>query len=148
MSVPEGFKQTEVGVIPKDWSLATLSFICDVRDGTHESPVYQKNGVVFITSKNIFKGKIDFSGSVFISKKDAFDIDKRSRVDRNDILMSMIGTIGNCALIDFEPDFCIKNIALIKPKNIEEKYLFQFLVSCIFEKYISRKISRIKYNPY
>ncbi len=54
--------------------------------------------------------------------------------------MSTIGTIGNCALIDFDPNFCIKNIALIKPKKIEEKYLFQFLTSCIFEKYISRKL--------
>ena len=29
----------------------------------------------------------------------------------------MIGTIGSTVLIDFEPDFCIKNVALIKPQN-------------------------------
>ena len=61
MELKEGYKQTEVGLIPGDWVVKKLNTICDVRDGTHESPKYLDDGVTFITSKNIINGKIDFS---------------------------------------------------------------------------------------
>ncbi len=46
-------------------------------------------------------------------------------MDKNDILMGMIGTIGNIALIRKAPDFAIKNVALIKDINkINYLYLY------------------------
>ena len=48
----------------------------------------------------------------------------------NDILFGMIGTIGNIALIRENPDFAIKNVALIKDiKKINYLYLYQYLQS-------------------
>lgn len=42
----------------------------------------------------------------------------------------MIGTIGNIALIRENPDFAIKNVALIKDiKKIDYLYLYQYLQS-------------------
>ena len=41
-------------------------------------------------------------------------INKRSKVDKFDILISMIGTVGELAFIDYGPTFAIKNIGLIK----------------------------------
>ena len=115
MEVNPGYKLTEVGVIPEDWTVETLSSVADVRDGTHDSPRYVKSGVPFVTSKNILSGKIDFTDITFISSRDAQEVDRRSKVDRGDILISMIGTVGNAALVDFEPNFSIKNVGLIKP---------------------------------
>lgn len=136
----EGYKQTEVGVIPEDWVVKKLNTICDVRDGTHESPKYLDNGVTFITSKNIINGKIDFSDVTFISKNDAININKRSKVNKGDILMSMIGTIGNSVLIDFEPDFCIKNVALFKPQKVLGRFFIQLLYSLFYQTYINGKL--------
>ena len=49
-------------------------------------------------------------------------------MDVHDILMGMIGTIGNLALIRTEPDFAIKNVALIKDtKQISYLYLYHYL---------------------
>lgn len=49
-------------------------------------------------------------------------------MDVHDILMGMIGTIGNLALIRKEPDFAIKNVALIKyTGDIDYQYLYQAL---------------------
>ena len=136
----KGHTETEVGLLPEDWEAKKLSDISDVRDGTHESPKYFRDGVKLITSKNIVTGRIDYSDVSFIASEDAVSINRRSRVDRGDILMSMIGTVGNCALVDCEPDFCIKNVALIKPRGISREYLVQLLSSAYYQRYIRDKI--------
>ena len=134
--VPVGYKRTEVGVIPEEWSFQSLGTICDVRDGTHESPRFYSEGVPFVTSKNIVNGNLDLENTSYISEQDANEINKRSKVDPNDILMSMIGTIGSAVLIDFEPSFCIKNVALIKPQEVLPKFLIQLIVSPLFQNYL------------
>ena len=143
MAVKEGYKQTEIGLIPEDWEVKTMSHVTDVRDGTHESPKYHSSGVKFVTSKNIVNGILDFSEITFISEDDAEHINKRSKVDIDDILMAMIGTIGDAVLIDRTPDFCIKNVALIKPykDKIYPKYLYQLVVSNVYQNYIQSKLA-------
>ena len=134
--VPAGYKRTEVVVIPEEWSIHHLGTICDVRDGTHESPRFYSTGVPLITSKNIVNGSLDLENISCISEQDADRINERSKVDFNDILMSMIGTIGSTVLIDFEPDFCIKNVALIKPQKVLPKFLIQLMASPLFQTYL------------
>ena len=91
------FKDTNGKDYPA-WEQRKLEDICDVRDGTHSSPKYFDNGFPLVTSKNLRDGVIDLSDVQLISKEDYLEINKRSKVDLNDILMSMIGTIGNLAL--------------------------------------------------
>ncbi len=91
-----------------------LSDIADVRDGTHDSPKYVEQGYPLITSKNIKEGHIDFGNVNYITEKDYDKINQRSFVDEGDILMPMIGTIGNPIVVKKERDFAIKNVALIK----------------------------------
>ncbi|MDV3768439.1 restriction endonuclease subunit S [Elizabethkingia anophelis] len=124
----------------EDWEVKKLGEVCDVRDGTHDSPKYFDSGVKFITSKNIVNNKLDFAEISYISFSDATEINKRSKVDKNDIIMSMIGTIGNAVLIDFEPDFCIKNVALLKPRNISSTFLIQMIKSPYFQNLLNSKM--------
>ena len=113
-----------------DWEQRKLRDVSDVRDGTHDSPVYQSSGHPFVTSKNVKNGFINYDDIQYISDEDFENINKRSKVDVNDILMGMIGTIGNMALIRTEPDFAIKNVALIKYTNqIDCLFLYHFLHS-------------------
>ena len=136
MEVKPGYKQTEVGVIPEEWRMESLGTICDVRDGTHESPRFLDTGVPFVTSKNIVNGQLDLENVSYISPSDAIEFDKRSKVDWNDILMSMIGTIGSAVLINFEPTFCIKNVALLKPRKVTPPFLIQLINSPVFQRYL------------
>ncbi|MCU8001111.1 MULTISPECIES: restriction endonuclease subunit S, partial [unclassified Shewanella] len=78
-----------------EWEEKVLEDICDVRDGTHASPKYQQNGFPLVTSKNVKNGYINYDDVQYISKIDFDEINKRSKVDVNDILIGMIGTIGN-----------------------------------------------------
>lgn len=96
------------------WQIVTLGDVCDVRDGTHESPEFTNKGYPLVTSKNITNGYLDLNNVKFISKKDYNNINKRSIVEKGDILYAMIGTIGSPLLVDIEPEFAIKNVALFK----------------------------------
>ena len=117
------------------WEQRKLSEISDVRDGTHDSPSYLSDGHPFVTSKNVKDGYITYDDIQYISDEDFEAINKRSKVDVNDILMGMIGTIGNLALIRTEPDFAIKNVALIKDtKQVSYMYLYHYLQSSSTER--------------
>jgi type I restriction enzyme M protein len=100
--------------IDSDWPLVELSEICDVRDGTHDSPKYALEGYPLITSKNLKNGFIDFTDVNLITREDLDAINRRSKVDAGDILMPMIGTIGNPIIADATREYAVKNVALIK----------------------------------
>lgn len=117
---------------PKEgWVEKKLGEIYDVRDGTHDSPKYHSEGYPFVTSKNLINGIIDMNNVQLISKEDYDKINERSKVDLGDILFAMIGSnLGHPAIVDFEPNFAIKNVALFKiPSNQSNKYLLYLLSS-------------------
>ena len=124
-----------------------LGKICDVRDGTHDSPKYiEKSDYKLITSKNINKEGIDFSDVKYISKKDYDKINIRSNVSYGDILMPMIGTIGNPTIVTIQKekiDFAIKNLALIKFLDktlVINKYIKNLINSEWFENKILKNM--------
>ena len=124
-----------------DWAQRKLKDLTDVRDGTHSSPKYVEAGHPFITSKNINNGSIDYRDIKYITDEDFDEINKRSKVDIHDILMGMIGTVGNLALIDKKPNFAIKNIALIKDiGKIDYLFLYNFLQSNYVSKELIQKL--------
>lgn len=102
-----------------EWKEYKLGEIADVRDGTHDSPKESNNGFPLVTSKNIKNGKIDLSNTYLISKSDYEFVNQRSKVDKWDILFSMIGTIGECAIVKQQPEYAIKNVGLFKTHGDE-----------------------------
>ena len=99
----------------KGFRIFRMGDVCDVRDGTHDSPKYvSEAGYPLVTSKNLSGGFVDLSDVNLISEGDYLQINKRSKVDQGDIIMPMIGTIGSPVLVVDEPRFAIKNVALIK----------------------------------
>lgn len=112
-----------------NWKWARCGEVIDVRDGTHDTPKYVTSGYPLITSKNLRTEGIDFSNVSYISKEDHYEISKRSKVDRGDILFAMIGTIGNPVIVDVDSEFSIKNVALFKfsKSPIDAKY-FKYLL--------------------
>ena len=128
---------------PHKWEKFLLAELCDVRDGTHDSPKYHSKGYPLITSKNITGGKIKFSGCNLISKEDFDKINHRSKVDYGDILMPMIGTIGNPVIVDIKDEFAIKNVALVKLKKdslVNNIFIKSLLESDYFYKTVIDKV--------
>jgi len=106
--------------LPSGWEFARLSNVLDVRDGTHDSPRDYKGDDFryLVTSKNFENGNINFETARKISVKDYEEIIKRSNVEEDDILFSMIGgNIGNQLMVKGFSEFAIKNVALFKYFN-------------------------------
>ena len=99
---------------PFGWEKDYLGVVCDVRDGTHDSPHYHSAGFPLVTSKNVTGGEIDLTDCSLISEADFNKINERSKVDMGDIIMPMIGTVGKPVIVNVKPDFAIKNVSLIK----------------------------------
>lgn len=120
-----------------------LGEVCDVRDGTHDSSNKKAFGKYLITSKNVKNGSINFDSAYFISESDFDNINKRSNVDIDDLLFTMIGTVGEVAHITEEPDFAIKNVGLIKTQSrILARYLLHYLQSTYAKDYILSNSSK------
>lgn len=85
-----------------------------VRDGTHDTPKPTETGFYLVTSRAVNNNNIDFSTCYYISENDYNKINTRSKVDKWDIIMTMIGTVGRLMLVRDEPQYAIKNMALFK----------------------------------
>lgn len=121
------------------WECTILKNIIDVRDGTHDSPIYVSSGYPLITSKNLKNNKVNFNNIKYITKEDYDNINKRSKVEINDVLFSMIGTIGNPVIIKEEPLFAIKNVALFKSSNYIN---MEFFRNYLETKYVLDKMKK------
>ncbi len=130
-TIPEGWIETVLGKIPSHWNIIKAQDYClKVADGTHDSPKQSDEGKLLITSKNIKDWRLDTASAYKISIEDFEEVNKRSRVDRWDILLSMIWTVGEICLIPEEPDFAIKNVGLFKcGDEWKAKWLYYFLRS-------------------
>lgn len=121
-----------LGEVPDHWDTMSLKYICDVRDGTHDTPQYvyeSDNSYPLVTSKDISNGNINFESAKFISEEDYLNISKRSNVNFGDLLMPMIGTVGGSVLVETYRKFTIKNVALFKAGQFCAKWLKYFLDS-------------------
>ena len=128
---------------PMNYPKSQLGKVCDVRDGTHDSPKYYDVGYPLVTSKNVTGGKIDLSECNLISEDDYKKTCERSKVDRGDIIMPMIGTVGKPVIVNIEPMFAIKNVALIKFTSdslVTNIYIKTLLESDYFDRAVLDKI--------
>ncbi|MBI5611766.1 MAG: restriction endonuclease subunit S [Gammaproteobacteria bacterium] len=119
--------------LPKNWSVKKSAEYClRVTDGTHDTPKPIDEGKLLITSKNIKEGRVQLDGAYAISQNDFDEINRRSKVDQWDVLFSMIGTVGEIALVRNDPDYAIKNIGLFKNKTkVDGMWLYYYLTSSI-----------------
>ena len=103
---PELYKESELGMIPKEWKVKRLDKITEkIGSGvtpTGGSDVYQTSGVLFIRSQNVLIGSLSIEDAAFITT----EIDAKmeySRVKPFDVLLNITGaSIGRCAFFPKE----------------------------------------------
>ena len=111
---------------PKGWDVKTLADICSlITDGTHQTPQYVEEGYIFLSSKNVTTGKIDWSNIKHISENLHKELYKRLKPRKGDILLAKNGTTGIAAIVDKDVIFDIYvSLALLRPKqNVVSLYL-------------------------
>lgn len=115
-----------------DWEQRKLGEITGIYDGTHQTPNYISEGVMFLSVENIK----DLQSNKYISKAD-FDKNFKVYPEKGDILMTRIGDIGTPNIVQTEdPLAYYVSLALLKPKNLSS----YFLKSSIETNYIQREL--------
>jgi len=103
-----------------------------VTDGTHDSPKYTSEGYPLVTSKNIKDGVLDLSTVNLISNIDYDEINKRSKVEQWDVIISMIGEYCGYTYIEKNTliKYAVKNVGLFKTcSELEANWLSYYLKS-------------------
>ena len=102
-----------------------------VFDGTHDTPKPVSNGYKLLTSKHIMNNYLDTDSAYYISEEDYNEINKRSQVQKWDVLFSMIGSVGAVYLVTEDKiDFAIKNMGVFScEEEYRAKWLFFYLQS-------------------
>ena len=112
----------------KSWEKRIITDLFEIRDGTHDSPKQKETGKPLITSRHILENRLDFENAYLISDEDFEEVNRRSKVDTNDILFSMIGTIGLLYLEQSKKiNYTIKNIGLFKTSQNLQWVYYTFL---------------------
>lgn len=132
----------------------TIGDIAYLGDGAHTKVQRYDKGILYLSAKNIKKGFIDYSEVDYISEKDfekLFSETTNSIRDlkTNDILFSIIGSVGNVYLYKKNDRFGISSsIAIIRVHNsyVEVKYLYWYLRSKFFSKLAQRVLSNSVQN--
>lgn len=95
VQVPKGYKQTEVGVIPEDWEVASLQDICafKITYGIVQCGPHIENGVPYIRVSDMENRELSIESMLRTSHEIAKSF-SRSRVDLNDIVYALRGKIG------------------------------------------------------
>ena len=106
---------------PNGVEYRTLNTICNVYDGTHQTPQYTDSGIKFASVENIAD---PYATEKYISVSDYEKY--KIKPQRNDLLMTRIGSIGVCTVIESdEPLAYYVSLALLRPDNsiLNSRYL-------------------------
>lgn len=99
----------------------TLNTVCDVYDGTHKTPAYTDSGIKFASVENI-SNPYATEKRISVSDYEQYKI----KPQRNDLLMTRIGSIGVCTVLESdEPLAYYVSLALLRPNGnkLNSKYL-------------------------
>lgn len=136
--VKQGYKQTEIGVIPEDWEVVNFDQLTIENKGIKIGPFGSQLKKDFLTKKgfkvygqeNVFENNFDI-GDRFLSD-DHYNKLKSCEVKSGDFLISMMGTIGKCAIApsDILPGIIDSHLIRIRfNKAVYNIYMLQLFQS-------------------
>lgn len=96
-----------------EWKDTTLGKICDIKDGTHQTPHYVEYGIPFYSVETVTND--DFSHVKYISLEEHERLTSSYKIENGDVLMTRIGSIGKGKYVDWNPNASFYvSLALLK----------------------------------
>jgi type I restriction enzyme S subunit len=142
----ELFESYLQGVFEKkgdNWVEKTLKEVCSkITDGTHQTPKYFDDGIIFLSSKNVTSGKIDWENIKYIDEKQHIEMHKRVAPRIGDILLAKNGTTGVAAMVDRDVVFDIY-VSLAHIRVLDEiipEFMLYFINSPIAKKQFNKRL--------
>ena len=126
--------------IPQNWKWCRLGEICN-KIGSGSTPKggnYSEAGFPFFRSQNIYNDGLVFDDIKTVSNEVQNRM-KGTAVIPDDLLLNITGgSLGRCALVpkDFKEGNVSQHVCIIRPININNKFLHSYILSPIFQKFI------------
>ncbi|HFU3942016.1 TPA: restriction endonuclease subunit S [Streptococcus suis] len=123
------------------WELRKLGEVADVFDGTHQTPRYTNQGVMFLSVEDINT----LESEKYISSED-FEKEFKIFPEFNDVLMTRIGDIGTSNIVKTNDKIAYYvSLALIKPKKLESHFLNSIIQSKDFQNELWKRTLHIAF---
>ncbi|MBP7492794.1 MAG: restriction endonuclease subunit S [Rhodoferax sp.] len=135
MELRAGYKQTEVGVIPEDWSSRKLGELATFRTGPFGSALnksdYTSNGIPIVNPMHILDGEIVPTQSMTITEAAATALSE-FRLKAGEVVIGRRGDMGRCAVVRYEHAgwLCGTGSMIVRPSaGLETRFLQRVLSS-------------------
>ncbi|MCX9539636.1 hypothetical protein IG527_16970, partial [Vibrio cholerae] len=130
-AAPEGFIQTEFGVIPELWNVISIDealckgWLLDQMDGNHgelypKSHEFSSFGIPYVGATDFSSGNINYRKCKYLPEKRARKF-KKGIAKTGDILFAHNATVGPVAIVGAEHDFIIISTTATYYRCNEEK---------------------------
>ena len=148
MNIPQGYKQTELGIIPEDWEVVNLGNIAKVngrigfRGYTVADLVPKGFGAITLSPSNIINNQIDYSNCTYISWY-KYHESPEIKVRNGDILLVKTGsTFGKSAFVKDLPEKATINPQFVLLNNFkcDSRYLSYVIAHDIIQNQIHADI--------
>lgn len=134
MDIPQGYKQTELGIIPEDWEIVNLGSVAKIngrigfRGYTTADLVGVGQGAYTIGGKHITNMVLDLHDAEYISWQKYYE-SPEIMVRKGDIVFAQRGTLGKSAFIvnDIGPATINPSLVLINKIKCDNEYLSYWL---------------------
>ena len=134
---------TEIGTFPANWKIVELGEIADVTklagfEFTKCINYDEKGGIIALRASNVVNGQLDLTDVKRISKE-ASDGLERSKLYKDDILLTYTGKLGDVAIVDADnryhlaPNIC--RIRLLEGNHLY--FVYSYLRSSLFRSILS-----------
>ena len=128
------------------WVEKRLQDVCEkITDGTHQTPKYFDSGVIFLSSRNVTSGVIDWENIKFIDEQQHVELHKRVAPRIGDILLAKNGTTGVAAMVDRDVVFDIYvSLALLRSLGeVRTKLLLHFVNSPVAKQQFNKRLKGV-----
>ena len=121
---------------------AALSEVAEfIVDGTHGSPERVDAGVPVLSAQHVANGVLSYDTDRFTTDSEYAAFDRRVGLKVNDVLLTIVGTIGRAAVVqDPRPAVFQRSVAIIRPKasRVDARYLYHSTHAPQFQAQLSR----------
>ena len=133
----EWFGKYQIGdELPEGWNQHNfIDLVKHIKPGTNYQPKRVESGIPFINGRHVKNGVIHFRDIKYITEEEYARVHKSWKPEKNDILITRIGTLGNVGIIQ-KTDLPLAlhyNSINIKEDKLTHQFLYFLLKSEYFQ---------------
>ena len=116
------------------WEIKKLGDICSkLTDGSHNPPKgIEHSDYVMLSSQNVFNDNIVLNEVRYLQEDDFLQEDRRTSVREGDVLLTIVGTVGRCAVFTGNMNVTLqRSVAVLRP---QECMVPRYLMHCLIAK--------------